>query len=67
MLCKPFPLEDYNQHLDNNEIAIKLMQDLKLMPDQESDQQNNNKCALPISYNKDFNMETDESFSRIFF
>jgi len=43
--------------LENDKVALALCEDLKLIPGQ----------ALPSTYNTDFNMITDESFSRIFF
>mmetsp|Transcript_8167 Transcript_8167/g.11665 ORF Transcript_8167/g.11665 Transcript_8167/m.11665 type:complete len:310 (-) Transcript_8167:912-1841(-) len=52
-----FPLEDQDIMLEDDEQAKRIMNDLKLVMGK----------ALPITYNSDFNMLTDESFSRIFF
>ena len=51
------PLDDSDKQLDGDEQAAALLKDLKLTEGQ----------ALPETYNTDFNMNTDESFSRIFF
>ncbi len=50
------PLEDHDTILDDDDVEV-LLSDLKLVEG----------VALPSSYNTDFNMETDESFCRIFF
>ena len=50
------PIEDHDTILDDDETEV-LLRDLML---EEG-------VALPTSYNTDFNMETDESFCRIFF
>jgi hypothetical protein len=51
------PLDDSDKQLDGDKQAAALLKDLKLTEGQ----------ALPETYNTDFNMNTDESFSRIFF
>jgi len=51
------PLEDSEIILKNDELAERILIDLKLEPGK----------ALPITYESDFNMVTDESFSCIFF
>jgi len=51
------PLDDSRKQLDGDEQAAALLKDLKMTEGQ----------ALPETYNTDFNMNTDESFSRIFF
>ena len=51
------PLDDSDIFLEGNEEAAALLKDLKLEQGK----------AFPVTYNTDFNMETDESFSRIFF
>lgn len=51
------PLDDSAIILKDDELAERLLNDLKLAQGQ----------ALPVTYNTDFNMVTDESFSRIFF
>jgi len=51
------PLEDSLHYFESNKVASRVMTDLKCNEGQ----------AQPTSYNTDFNMLTDESFSRIFF
>ena len=51
------PLEDSNLMVKDEEKLASVLNDLKLEPGK----------ALSTSYNTDFNMQTDESFSRIFF
>ena len=51
------PLRDSDKQFDGDEQAAALLEDLKMTEEQ----------ALPKTYNTDFNMNTDESFSRIFF
>ncbi len=52
-----FPLDDNIEYFKDNEEALRVMKDLKITQGE----------AMPVTYNTDFNMETDESFSRIFF
>jgi hypothetical protein len=51
------PLDDTMIKFESDEQATALLEELKLGEGQ----------ANPLSYNTDFNMKTDESFSRIFF
>ncbi len=51
-----FSLDDSDVMISDKE-AAPLLEDLKIVQD----------IGLPKSYNTDFNMQTDESFSRIFF
>jgi hypothetical protein len=51
------PLEDSAVMLKDDELAERFLNDLLLEQGK----------ALPVTYNTDFNMKTDESFSRIFF
>lgn len=51
------PLEDHDLVLGDDELAARISDDLKFEMGK----------ALPQTYNTDFNMLTDESFSRIFF
>jgi hypothetical protein len=51
------PLEDSNIILKDDDLAERVLNDLKLEQGK----------ALPVTYTTDFNMVTDESFSRIFF
>ena len=51
------PLEDHDLVLGDDELAERISDDLKFEMGK----------ALPQTYNTDFNMLTDESFSRIFF
>ncbi len=52
-----FSLDDSLAYIKSDEEAMNLMVDLKLNEGQ----------AMPVSYNTNFTMDTDESFSRIFF
>lgn len=52
-----FPMEDSAVILKDDQLAARVLSDLKLEQGK----------ALPITYTTDFNMQTDESFSRIFF
>lgn len=52
-----FPMEDSDVILKDDSLAERVLGDLKLEQG----------LALPITYTNDFNMQTDESFSRIFF
>jgi len=51
------PLEDSAEMLKDDELAERFFNDLLLEEGK----------ALPVTYNTDFNMKTDESFSRLFF
>ena len=55
-----YPLVDNIKFLKDNESAYKIMKQLNFVKGEGIG-------ALPEIYNKHFNMETDESFSRIFF
>eukprot|EP00547_Thalassionema_nitzschioides_P016544 CAMPEP_0194242916 /NCGR_PEP_ID=MMETSP0158-20130606/8307_1 /TAXON_ID=33649 /ORGANISM="Thalassionema nitzschioides, Strain L26-B" /LENGTH=582 /DNA_ID=CAMNT_0038978103 /DNA_START=24 /DNA_END=1772 /DNA_ORIENTATION=- len=52
-----FPLQDSDIMLKDDHLAKRIMDDLGYEPGK----------GLPVTYNSDFNMQTDESFSRIFF
>jgi len=52
-----FPMNDLDYVCKDRKVVAKIMDDLQLSVGK----------AMPDSYNSDFNMETDESFSRIFF
>jgi len=55
--CRRF--DDTDFVFEDNDQAKEVMTRLKLVPGKE--------MALPATYNTDFNQQTDESFSRIFF
>jgi len=52
-----FPMQDRTVTIESEEVAKQVARDLDLVEGK----------ALPVSYNSDFDMLTDESFSRIFF
>lgn len=52
-----FPLQDSTVTFGDEAQALRIAADLKFVKGE----------ALPLTYNTDFNMKTDESFSRIFF
>ena len=52
-----FPMNDLDYVCKDRKVVARIMDDLQLSVGK----------AMPDTYNTDFNMETDESFSRIFF
>jgi hypothetical protein len=55
-----FPLEDTDAVFADVAQAGRVFKDLKLIPSSDGG-------CMPVTYNTDFSMQTDESFSRIFF